>query len=117
MQLIFGKPANNGEVLVNTYRGAVQAYAEENYARGAAPGKAFDQGTAAMAKRLGMTFDPISRTYSPAKVGEPAYAEFARRIQADPQLAAQLPPGGDAVAWFRSQTPDTAAINRIVAQP
>ncbi|MEB3222460.1 MAG: hypothetical protein VKS61_10315 [Candidatus Sericytochromatia bacterium] len=124
MMATMGKPASNGALIDAVYQGAVQAYAEENYARGARVGTAFDQATAPVAQRLGMTFDSTTRTYRPAAGGEAAQAELARRVAADPALAARLaearvaPTDAKAVIdWFRAQPADPEALSRLVGAP
>ncbi|MDB5096221.1 MAG: hypothetical protein JWM80_642 [Cyanobacteria bacterium RYN_339] len=124
--MMFGmtKPATMGALIDNVYKGPVQGYAEENYARGDQAGQAFDAVTAPIGERLGMTFDPKTRTYHAANPTEGALNEFARRITADPALNKQLtvdlvnPRDPQAVVeWLRGQKPDPSVLNRLVAAP
>ncbi len=121
MMTAMGKPETNGELIDLVYRSAVQPYAEESYARGASVGSDFDQSTAPVAERLGMTLDPLTRTYRPAAAGEQGQSLLSARILANETLRARLNAGSlDATSpeavidWFRRQAVDPSLVTQLV---
>ena len=90
LNMFSARATTNESLLDAVYRGAVQAYFEENYARGS--GHEFYLATNEVAVRLGMTWEADGRTYGshwrPARQGENAFSAFAQRIAADGELRA-----------------------------
>jgi len=115
----------NGDLLRSVYAKMAQPYLEENLARGS--GAAFISGTAPVATRLGMRFDPFAMTFRPAGPEDEAFHTYARLISLDPELAAlmaadlhrtaDLLSAREVVDWFNARPADVETLARLAGRP